>query len=94
MKKTGCKVICDYNDLLIYNENICAFPHILGSPSSYMTLHTIPSKFPYMWGKFYFLFLSVYTFRRFKDLSGRRRPVSSLSWKKVREEGKNEKKSS
>ncbi len=23
------------NDLLIYGENICAFPHILGSPSSY-----------------------------------------------------------
>jgi hypothetical protein len=22
------------NDLLIYGENICAFPHILGSPSS------------------------------------------------------------
>jgi hypothetical protein len=31
-------------------------------------------------------------FRRFKDLSGRRRPVSSLSWKKVREEGNNKKK--
>jgi hypothetical protein len=23
------------NDLLIYDENICTFPHILGSPSSY-----------------------------------------------------------
>jgi hypothetical protein len=30
-----CKVIYDYNDLLIYGKNICAFPHILGSPSSY-----------------------------------------------------------
>ncbi len=38
--------------------NICAFPHILGSPSSYMTLHPIPSEFPYRWGKFYFLFIS------------------------------------
>jgi hypothetical protein len=36
------------NDLLIYGENICAFPHILGSPSSYMTLHPIPSEFPYI----------------------------------------------
>ncbi len=37
-------------------ENICAFPHILGSPSSYMTLHPIPSEFPYLWGKFWFIF--------------------------------------
>jgi hypothetical protein len=29
------------NDLLIYGENICAFPDILGSPSSYMNLHPI-----------------------------------------------------
>jgi hypothetical protein len=36
------------NDLLINGENICAFPHILGSPFSYMTLHSIPSEFPYM----------------------------------------------
>ncbi len=36
------------NGLLIYGENICAFPHILGSPSSYMTLHLIPYKFPYL----------------------------------------------
>jgi hypothetical protein len=28
---------------LLYGENICAFPHILGTPSSYMTLHPIPS---------------------------------------------------
>ncbi len=34
------------NDLHIYGENICAFPHILGTPSSYMTLHPIPSEFP------------------------------------------------
>ncbi len=36
--------------------NICAFPHILGSPSSYMTLQLIHSEFPYIWGKFDFLF--------------------------------------
>ncbi len=34
----------------------CAFPHILGSHSSYMTLQPIPSGFPYLWGKFYFIF--------------------------------------
>jgi hypothetical protein len=44
------------NDLLTYGENICAFPHILGSPSSYMTLHPIPCEFPYTWGKCCFLF--------------------------------------
>jgi hypothetical protein len=43
------------NDLLIYGQNICAFPHILGSPSSYMTLHPIPSEFPYIWGTFCFV---------------------------------------
>jgi hypothetical protein len=33
-----------------------SFTHILGSPSSYMTLQLIPSQFPYIWGKFRFLF--------------------------------------
>ncbi len=42
-----------------YSETICAFPHIFGSPSSYMTLHPIPSEFPYIWGKFCFLFISA-----------------------------------
>jgi hypothetical protein len=40
------------NDLRIYGENICAFPHILGSSSSYMTLHPIRSEFV-------FFFISV-----------------------------------
>ncbi len=44
------------NDLLIYGENICAFPHLLGSPSSYKTLHPIATEFPDIWGKFCFLF--------------------------------------
>ena len=35
------------NDLLIYDENISAFLHILGSPSSCMALYQIPSEFPY-----------------------------------------------
>jgi hypothetical protein len=41
----SCKVICRTNGLLIHGE-ICAFPHILGSPSSYMTLQLLPSEFP------------------------------------------------
>jgi hypothetical protein len=35
------------NGLLIYGE-ICAFPHILGSPSSYMTLQLLHSEYPYI----------------------------------------------
>ncbi len=35
---------------------ICAFPHILGRSSSYMTSQLLPSGVPYIWGKFYFLF--------------------------------------
>ncbi len=38
-----------------YMGNICAFPHILGSPSSYMTLQMLHSEFPYIWGKFDFV---------------------------------------
>ncbi len=36
--------------------NICAFPHISESPSSYMTLQLLHSEFSYIWGKLYFLF--------------------------------------
>jgi hypothetical protein len=28
--------------------SICAFPHILGSPSSYITLQLLHSEFPYI----------------------------------------------
>jgi hypothetical protein len=49
------------NELLINGENICPFPYILGSPSSYMTLNPIPSEFSYIWGQFCFLFLSMYS---------------------------------
>ncbi len=38
---------------------LLTFPHILGSPSAYMTLQLLHSEFPYIWGKFDFLFLSV-----------------------------------
>jgi hypothetical protein len=55
-----------YNALLIYGENICAFPHILGSPSSCMTLHPIPSEFLHTVYEetFVFFFISVGSGRR------------------------------
>ncbi len=49
------------NGLLIHVwGNICAFPQILGRTSSYMTLQLLHSEFPYLWGKFYFLFYQWY----------------------------------
>ncbi len=39
-----------------YLRNLRIFPHILGSLSSYMTLQLLHSEFPYIWGKFGFLF--------------------------------------
>ncbi len=49
------------NDLLIYGKNICAFPHILGRPSSYMTLHPIHLHFLIYEEKFVFFFISATT---------------------------------
>ncbi len=51
----SCKVIYDKRPPRIWG-NICAFPHILGSPSSNITLQLRHSEFPYIWGKFDFLF--------------------------------------
>ncbi len=42
-----------------YKVNYLRIPYILGHSSSYMTLHPISSEFPYIWGKFYFIFISV-----------------------------------
>ncbi len=42
--------------IIWWKYSVCAFPHLLGSPSSYITLHPIASEFPYRWGKFCFLF--------------------------------------
>ncbi len=39
-----------------YITKYFAFPHILGSSSSYMTLQLLPSEFPHIRGKFYILF--------------------------------------
>ena len=38
--------------------NICAFLHILVSPSSYMTLQPIPPEFSYICGNIFFFFIS------------------------------------
>ncbi len=46
--------------LLIYEEIICASPHILGSPSSYMTLQRLLSVISLYMRKIRFSFLSVY----------------------------------
>jgi hypothetical protein len=47
-----------------YMGNTCAFPYILGSPSSYMTLHLLHSEFPNIWGhpNLIFFFFSVTDF--------------------------------
>jgi hypothetical protein len=55
--------------------NISAFPHILGSPSSYMTLQLLHSKFPYIWGKFDFLF---YQCIRIQNMNPRSYPSLKL----------------
>ncbi len=47
------------NGLVINGEIFFAFPHILGGPSSYMTLQLLHSEFPYIWGNFYIYILSV-----------------------------------
>jgi hypothetical protein len=44
---------------LIYGENICAFPHILGSPSSCMTLRPIHLNFLIYEENFVFFFISA-----------------------------------
>ncbi len=72
-------------------KDICAFPHILGSPSSYMTLHLIPSEFPYIWWNSFFLSLSVCKIReapiklkktvRVSCLGLEQCPVQRLAWK-------------
>jgi hypothetical protein len=43
----------------IYGEKFAHFPHILGSPSSYMTLQPIPSEFPYICENIVLFFISV-----------------------------------
>jgi hypothetical protein len=54
----GCKVIYEEG---LPNKwgNAQIFNHIWGGRNSYMTLHLIPSEFPYKWGKFDFLFINV-----------------------------------
>jgi hypothetical protein len=47
LRRIGCKVINDKRPPHKWGK-ICTFPHILRSPSSYMTSHPIPSEFPYI----------------------------------------------
>ncbi len=54
--------------------NICAFPHILGSPSSYMTLQLLHSEFPYYEENLIFFFISV------KEVTGPRAKGLSRLW--------------
>ncbi len=42
------------------NTCILLYIAIWGGRQSYMTLQPLLSEFPYIWGKFYFIFLSVY----------------------------------
>jgi hypothetical protein len=46
--QSGAVAKSDMTNASSYMENICAFPHILGSPSSYMTLEPLHSEFPYI----------------------------------------------
>ena len=39
--------------------NICAFPHIVGSPSFYMTVQLLHSEFPYIQYEDNLIFFSV-----------------------------------
>jgi hypothetical protein len=63
--------------------NIFAFPHILGSPSSYMTLQLLHSKFSYIEGKFYFIFYQcmhqIFRFNAKQPTSQSRKYKSDLS---------------
>ncbi len=52
------------NGPLIIWQNICSFPHMLGSPSSHMTLQLLHSEFLYILEKFYFLFYQCTIWRR------------------------------
>ncbi len=52
--------------------NICAFPLILGSSSSYMTLQLLHSEFPFIWGKSYFLFYQCIDFSKIQAQLGER----------------------
>jgi hypothetical protein len=58
-----------------YKGNICAFPHIWGSPSSTMTVQLLHSEFPYIWGNFDFLYYQS------RAPSLKTRTLASSRWK-------------
>ena len=47
MEQLQSHTVYDYRLSHIWG-NICAFPHILGSPSLFMTLQLLHSEFPYL----------------------------------------------
>ncbi len=49
------------NGLLIFLTKYLRIMQILGNPSSYMTVHLIPSEFPYVPEKFSIFFISAFT---------------------------------
>jgi hypothetical protein len=57
--------------------NICAFPHILGRPSSNITLQLLPSEFPYIW-RILFLFYQRDGFHNFGSFSWRKFKIKFL----------------
>ena len=58
-KEIRCKVIYDYRPPHIWGK-ICAFPHLLGSPSSYMTFSPDPIWISLHMRAILFSFLSVH----------------------------------
>jgi hypothetical protein len=59
------KVVYDLRPPRIW-LNICDFPHILGSPSSYRTLQLLHSDFRYAYEENLFFFISVQRQRRYE----------------------------
>jgi hypothetical protein len=60
-------------------KNICGFSHILGSPSSYLTLQLLHSEFPYTVYEenLIFFFISASLFYLFKGVAGLWRIISN-----------------
>ncbi len=56
--------------------NICAFPHTLGSPASYMTLQLLHSEFPYyMRKKLIFFIISVLSVQEPQGFKAKSNPI-------------------
>ncbi len=80
-----CKVIYDKRPPHIWG-NISAFPHILESPSSYMTLQLLHSEFSYKWGKFDLLFYQCRKEHQGPDMDWPKDEVSLIWYDRRKEE--------